>query len=111
MTFDISRVKFNPDGLVPAIIQDASSGRVLMMAWMNLETLKMSIELKETVFFSRSRNEIWRKGLTSGNAQTIVTLELDCDGDTILIKVRPAGPACHTGSESCFDSYVAEGLP
>ena len=100
-TFDT--LQFNEAGLIPAIVQSTETGRVLMMAWMNHESLSQSIELGETVFWSRSRNEIWHKGATSGNTQAIQSIEVDCDGDTLLIKVTENGPACHTGSESCFD--------
>jgi phosphoribosyl-AMP cyclohydrolase len=94
---------FNEAGLIPAIVQSETTGRVLMMAWMNHDSLAQSIECGETVFWSRSRNEFWHKGATSGNTQQIVSIEADCDGDTLLIKVLENGPACHTGSESCFD--------
>ncbi len=98
-----AHLNFNDSGLIPAIIQSSETGRVLMMAWMNHESLSQSIELGETVFWSRSRSELWHKGATSGNTQHIVSIETDCDADTLLIKVRENGPACHTGSESCFD--------
>ena len=98
-----SHLKFNEAGLIPAIVQSNESGRVLMMAWMNHESLSQSIELGETVFWSRSRSELWHKGATSGNTQRIVSIEVDCDADCLLIKVIESGPACHTGSESCFD--------
>ena len=93
---------YNADGLIPAIIQDANTKQVLMMAWMNAESLARTQALGETVFWSRSRQEFWHKGATSGNTQKIVDLWLDCDGDTLLITVEPAGPACHTGAVSCF---------
>lgn len=96
-------LSFGPDGLIPAIVQSADSGRVLMMAWMNHESLSQSIELGETVFWSRSRQEFWHKGATSGNTQQIISIEADCDSDALLIRVRENGPACHTGTESCFD--------
>lgn len=94
---------YNDAGLIPAIVQSESTGRVLMMAWMNRESLLKSIQLGETVFFSRSRNELWHKGATSGNTQIIRSIEADCDADTLLVKVDENGPACHTDSESCFD--------
>ena len=96
-------LRFDSNGLIPAVVQSATTSRVLMVAWMNRESLSQSIELGETVFWSRSRNEIWHKGATSGNTQPIVSIEADCDGDTILVKVAENGPACHTGTESCFD--------
>jgi len=99
----LESVRFNADGLVAAIVQSAVSKRVLMMAWMNVDSLNQSIELGETVFWSRSRNEIWHKGATSGNTQRIVSIEVDCDGDTLLVHVLEAGEACHTGAQSCFD--------
>jgi phosphoribosyl-AMP cyclohydrolase len=103
-----------PDGraLVTAVAQDADSGRVLMVAWMDAEALGRSIATGLATYYSRSRQEIWVKGETSGNVQRIVTLEVDCDGDAVLLGVRPDGPACHTGLESCFDTLrvaTAEG--
>lgn len=95
-------IRFNEAGLIPAIVQDAQTREVLMMAWMNAESLQRTLEIGETVFWSRSRQEIWRKGATSGNTQRVVTMHLDCDGDALLIEVEPAGPACHTGAISCF---------
>lgn len=98
----MGKIQFNEDGLVPAIVQDGASGRVLMMAWMNPESLHRTLELGETVFWSRSRQELWHKGATSGNVQRVLGWRIDCDGDTLLLFVAPAGPACHTGEESCF---------
>jgi len=98
----IKKVKFDSNGLVPAIIQDINTNQVLMMAYMNQESLELTIEKKETVFWSRSRNEIWHKGSTSGNIQKVVEIKIDCDADALLILVQPAGPACHTGEQSCF---------
>lgn len=99
-------VKYDSQGLVPAIVQSVETGRVLMLAWMNEESLARTLEIGETVFFSRSRNELWHKGATSGNIQSVVSIELDCDGDSILIQVIEAGPACHNGTESCFDTLT-----
>ncbi len=96
------QIQFDAAGLIPAIVQDAASGEVLMMAWMNEESLQLTIERGETVFWSRSRQELWRKGATSGNTQTVRSIALDCDGDTILVQVDAAGPACHTGARNCF---------
>lgn len=93
---------FNSDGLIPAIVQDASTRQVLMMAWMNAESLARTVETGETVFWSRSRQELWHKGATSGNTQRVIELRVDCDADTMLVLVEPAGPACHTGEVSCF---------
>ncbi|MFM6980028.1 MAG: phosphoribosyl-AMP cyclohydrolase [Micrococcales bacterium] len=102
----IDSVAFNADGLVAAIIQSADTDRVLMLGWMNPQSLAMTIESGETVFWSRSRQELWHKGETSGNTQKVVSIELDCDADALLIRVHEAGPACHTGTESCFDSHT-----
>jgi phosphoribosyl-AMP cyclohydrolase len=106
MPFDkaaIASLTYNDAGLIPAIVQSATTGRVLMMAWMNHESLLLTLEKRETVFFSRSRNELWHKGATSGNTQAVMSIEADCDADTLLIKVLENGPACHTDAESCFD--------
>ena len=99
---DLSTIKYNDAGLVPAIVQDYNTRQVLMMAWMNEATLKQSIETKKATFYSRSRQQLWVKGETSGNFQTIISIDYDCDGDTLLLQVIPAGPACHTGNTSCF---------
>lgn len=100
-------IKFNELGLVPAIVQSVESKRVLMFAWMNQDSLSRTLELGETVFFSRSRQELWHKGETSGNVQRVHSIELDCDGDALLIQVHEAGPACHNGTQSCFDTSLA----
>lgn len=100
----LDTINFDQNGLVPAIIQNASDGRVLMFAWMNAESLALTIESGETVFWSRSRAELWHKGETSGNTQKVISIELDCDGDALLIKVLAQGPACHNGTNSCFDT-------
>lgn len=99
----IANLTYNADGLIPAIVQSATTGRVLMMAWMNHDSLLQTLDRGETVFFSRSRNELWHKGATSGNTQQVMSIEGDCDSDTLLIKVIENGPACHTDAESCFD--------
>lgn len=99
---NIDDLKFDEKGLIPAIIQDSNTKEVLMMAYMNKESLKLSIEKGETYFFSRSRNELWHKGETSGNTQKIKSISYDCDCDTLLMQVEPNGPACHTGNISCF---------
>ena len=95
-------IRFNEAGLIPAIVQDVQTRQVLMMAWMNAESLRRTLEIGETVFWSRSRQEFWHKGATSGNTQRVVAISLDCDGDTLLVEVEAAGPACHTGAVSCF---------
>ncbi|GGO05162.1 phosphoribosyl-AMP cyclohydrolase [Saccharibacillus kuerlensis] len=97
-----ANVKWDAQGLAPVIVQDAESGEVLTLAYMNEESLRRSIESGETWFWSRSRQEFWHKGATSGNVQRIVSLSYDCDGDALLVGVQPAGPACHTGRVSCF---------
>ncbi|PZT55733.1 bifunctional phosphoribosyl-AMP cyclohydrolase/phosphoribosyl-ATP diphosphatase HisIE [Paenibacillus silvae] len=98
------------EGLVPAIVQDVDTREVLMMAYMNRESLKLSLESGETWFWSRSRQELWNKGATSGNVQKIVSLKYDCDGDTLLVEVKPKGPACHTGAVTCFHNEII-GMP
>ena len=106
----LSTLTFNEVGLIPAIVQ-SESGRVLMMAWMNAESLSETIAQGETVFYSRSRETLWHKGETSGNTQSVQKIEADCDGDALLVTVIENGPACHTGSESCFDIetiFIAE---
>jgi phosphoribosyl-AMP cyclohydrolase len=103
-----SELKFNEQGLIPAIVQDAHTKQVLMMAWMNAESLAKTKEIGETVFWSRSRNELWHKGATSGNIQKVVSMAVDCDADTLLIQVEPAGAACHTGELSCFFRALEE---
>ncbi|NJN54678.1 MAG: phosphoribosyl-AMP cyclohydrolase [Anaerolineae bacterium] len=95
-------VKFDERGLVTAVVQHATTREVLMVAWMNAEALRLSQATGETHFWSRSRQELWHKGATSGNVQRIRDIHIDCDGDTLLILVDPAGPACHTGETSCF---------
>ena len=98
----LSEIKFDANGLVPAIVQDVFTKDVLMMAWMNAESLRLTLEKGETVFWSRSRREIWHKGAMSGNVQKVVEVRADCDADTLLVLVEPAGPACHTGERTCF---------
>jgi phosphoribosyl-AMP cyclohydrolase / phosphoribosyl-ATP pyrophosphohydrolase len=95
-------IKFDQQGLVPAIVQDSETGAVLMLAYMNGESLRKTIETGETWFWSRSRNALWHKGESSGNTQRVVSIALDCDGDTLLVRVEPSGPACHTGKDTCF---------
>ena len=98
----LESVQFGRDGLVPAVVQDGATGRVLMMAWMNRESLEQTLRRGEAVFWSRSRQTFWHKGATSGNTQRVLEIQVDCDGDTLLLIVEPAGPACHTGEYSCF---------
>ena len=98
----LEAIRFDAQGLVPAIVQDSASGQVLMLAWMNGESLRRTLASGETVVWSRSRQACWHKGGSSGNTQTVVELGVDCDGDTLLVLVSPAGPACHPGEVSCF---------
>ncbi len=98
----LPQLKFDGNGLIPCIVQDAQTKDVLMMAWMNEESVALTVEQKTTWFFSRSRQQLWHKGETSGNTQTLVELRYDCDADTLLAFVEPAGPACHTGNRTCF---------
>jgi len=98
----IDDIKFDAHGLIPAIAQDAASGRVLMLAWMNEEAVRRTIETGFAHYYSRSRKKQWRKGETSGHVQQVLDICLDCDGDTLLLKVEQTGPACHTNRESCF---------
>lgn len=102
----IESIKFDQNGLVAAIVQDAASKEVLTLAYMNEESLKKTIETKETWFYSRSRQELWHKGATSGNTQTVVEMRYDCDQDAILVLVQPEGPACHTGAYTCFSETI-----
>lgn len=114
----VEDVAFDKDGagLVPAVAQDASTGEILMLAWMNREALSETLRTGEATFWSRSRNELWRKGATSGNVLKVRSIALDCDADAILLKVDPTGPACHTGARTCFhrdleSAAVSEPLP
>jgi phosphoribosyl-AMP cyclohydrolase len=97
-----SELRWDARGLLPVVVQDAGTREVLMVAWMNEQALRLTLETGETHFWSRSRGELWHKGLTSGNRQRLTTLRVDCDGDTLLLQVEPLGPACHTGETSCF---------
>ncbi|WP_165061358.1 phosphoribosyl-AMP cyclohydrolase [Adlercreutzia sp. ZJ154] len=98
----VCELKYNEQGLIPCIVQDADTLEVLMMAWMNEESLQRTLDTGQTWFWSRSRNELWHKGATSGNTQEVVEMRYDCDADTLLALVHPAGPACHTGNRTCF---------
>ena len=108
----IEAFKWDERGLMPAIVQDASTGQVLMLAYMNAESLRRSLDCGETVFWSRGRQTLWHKGATSGHTQRIVEIRVDCDADTLLLRVDPAGPACHTYETSCFfrdlDDFAAD---
>ncbi|MBB3047763.1 phosphoribosyl-AMP cyclohydrolase [Litorivivens lipolytica] len=106
----LDQVAFNSDGLVPAIAQDAATGRVLMMAWMNRESLALTAESGKAVYWSRSRSQLWRKGESSGHEQLVEKIQLDCDGDTLVLHVtQKGGIACHTGRESCFFLTLNDG--
>ena len=107
---DIADIKYDDKGLIPAVVVDFETDKVLMVAYMNAESLKISIDEGKTCFWSRSRNELWRKGESSGNVQHIVSIKTDCDKDTLLVSVKKDGPACHTGAESCFfeDVYISD---
>lgn len=104
------KVRFDDRGLVPAVVQDATTGRVLMLGWMNAESLALTERTGIVHFWSRSRGRLWRKGETSGNELRLVDLVVDCDGDTLLVRVVPTGPTCHTGTESCFDAIGDRGF-
>ncbi|NOZ50059.1 MAG: phosphoribosyl-AMP cyclohydrolase [Chloroflexi bacterium] len=99
---DLQAVRFDARGLIPAIVQDADTGEVLTLAYMNRQSLERTLSTRQTHFWSRSRQELWHKGATSGNYQDVVELRLDCDGDALVVLVHPRGPACHTGARSCF---------
>ncbi len=105
---NIEELKFDASGLIPAVVQDATTREVLTVAYMNKESLGKSLETRETWFYSRSRQELWHKGATSGNTQKIVEIKYDCDGDALVVLVEPAGPACHTGAVSCFSESLVD---
>lgn len=105
---ELPKLKYDANGLIPCVVQDADTREVLMVAWMSEESLRQTLDLGETVFWSRSRQELWNKGATSGNVQKLVELRYDCDGDTLLALVHPAGPACHTGERTCFYRTISE---
>lgn len=101
--FDLTALRYDATGLLPVVAQDAFTGRVLMLAWANVEAVAKTLATGEAHFWSRSRNSLWRKGESSGNLLRVLSIEHDCDGDSLLLRVQPAGPACHTGATSCFD--------
>lgn len=103
------RLKRNPEGLVPAVVQDATSGQVLMLAWMDDEALRRTLDTRRGTYYSRSRQQYWVKGETSGHTQQVREVRLDCDGDTLLVRVDQVGPACHTGATTCFDADLLLG--
>ncbi len=104
----VEQITFDDRGLAPAVVQDAETNQVLMLAWVNAEALLATLNEGRTVFWSRSRQELWRKGETSGNTQDVVSVAHDCDADTVLIRVVQHGPACHTGTETCFTGRSRE---
>ena len=106
MALDLTKIKFDEHGLVPAVVQDVRTKAVVMLAYMNQESLMLTIKTGYTWFWSRSRQELWNKGATSGNLQKVVEMYYDCDGDAILIKAKLSGPACHTGQYSCFHNII-----
>ncbi len=104
----IDDIKFDVNGLIPAIVQDAETNEVVMLAYMDSEALRFTLQAEEIYFWSRSRKELWHKGETSGNIQQVVEVRVDCDADALLILVIPAGPACHTGEQTCFHRTLKE---
>lgn len=106
MSFRIEELKFDERGLIPTLVQDAATNELLMLAYMNAESLRRTIESNETWFWSRSRHELWHKGATSGNTQRVIEIRADCDQDALLIRVEAAGPACHSGAQSCFHNAL-----
>ena len=111
MKLTIDDIKFDERGLIPAVVQDAHSRSVLMLAYMNAESLKRTLDSGQTWFWSRSRTQLWHKGETSGHTQRVVEVVLDCDGDALVVRVEPAGPACHTGESSCFHNVIQAERP
>ena len=109
MRFDPSTLVYDDAGLVPAIAQDDTTGEVLMLAWMNRQTVELSLAERRAVYWSRSRQEVWRKGESSGHVQELVEMRVDCDRDCLLLIVRQTGPACHTGRRTCFYTSIRDG--
>ncbi len=108
--FDVSTLVFNGQGLIPAVAQDQATGTVLMLAWMNAQSLRETLASGRVTYWSRSRQELWRKGATSGHVQKLVELRVDCDADSLLLIVDQTGPACHTGAVSCFFRVIHDGV-
>lgn len=106
MALDLAKIKFDEHGLVPAVVQDVKTNAVVMLAYMNKESLQLTVQTGYTWFWSRSRQELWNKGATSGNLQRVVEMYYDCDGDALLVKAELSGPACHTGEYSCFHNLI-----
>ena len=109
MRFDAHSLSYNAQGLIPAIAQDEASGEVLMMAWMNAEAVEKTLETRRVTYWSRSRNDFWIKGETSGHTQELVDFRVDCDRDALLLIIRQVGPACHTNRRTCFYTAVSDG--
>lgn len=107
MSDDMTDLRYDANGLIPAVVQQHDTGEVLMVAWMNEESLRRTLESRTTWFWSRSRQEFWNKGATSGNTQRVVSVDADCDADTLLVRVDSPGPACHTGDRTCFHRPLA----
>ena len=110
MTFDPTTLKYNDAGLIPTIAQDATTGEVLMMAWMNVDAVKKTLETRRVTYWSRSRQSFWIKGETSGHTQELVDMRLDCDRDCLLAVVNQVGAACHTGRRNCFYTSILDGI-
>ncbi len=106
MALNLAKIKFDEHGLVPAVVQDVKTNAVVMLAYMNKESLQLTVQTGYTWFWSRSRQELWNKGATSGNLQRVVEMYYDCDGDALLVKAELSGPACHTGEYSCFHNLI-----
>ena len=106
MSLELAKIKFDEHGLVPAVVQDVKTNAVVMLAYMNKESLQLTVQTGYTWFWSRSRQELWNKGATSGNLQRVVEMYYDCDGDALLVKAELSGPACHTGEYSCFHNEI-----
>jgi phosphoribosyl-AMP cyclohydrolase len=109
MTFDLTSLQYNSDGLIPAIAQDFETGQVLMMAWMNAESIQRTLTEKRVTYWSRSRKSFWVKGESSGHTQELIDFRFDCDRDCLLVQVRQIGPACHTNRKTCFYTAVRDG--
>lgn len=106
MALELAKIKFDEHGLVPAVVQNVKTNAVVMLAYMNKESLQLTVQTGYTWFWSRSRQELWNKGATSGNLQRVVEMYYDCDGDALLVKAELSGPACHTGEYSCFHNLI-----
>ena len=108
--FDVSTLVFNERGLIPTVAQDKATGAVLMLAWMNAESIGLTLASGQVTYFSRSRQQLWRKGATSGHVQRLIEMRVDCDSDALLLIVDQIGPACHTGANSCFVKAIRDGV-